>query len=140
MVTNSRISKTTNTTMTHSGIFEETKFELDRLGSEAKRKLDNLYRPELESGKWYKDTDERSNLLVYITDIKDDEIVGYGFGVSGKWLAPNRKFYSWNIHNAYSFLVEATNQEVEDALVKEAKNRYKVGVNTRCLSTEGYEW
>lgn len=109
--------------MTHKEILEQTKSELDRLVSEAKRKLDGLYRPELESGKWYKDTYERSNLLVYITDIKDDEIVGYGFGVSGKWLAPNRKFYSWNIHNAYSFLVEATDQEVEDALVKEAVRR-----------------
>src|SRR5690606_8365357 len=68
--------------------------------------------------------------LVYITDIKDDEIVGYGFSVSGKWLAPNRKFYSWNIHNAYSFLVEATDQEVETALVKEAKQRgYVEGVS-----------
>jgi len=109
--------------MTHEEILEQTKAELDRLVSEAKRKLDKLATPKLEVGKWYKDTEEGSRLLVYPTDIRSNEIVGYGFGVFGDWKAPNTKFYSGNMENAYRFLVEATRQEVEDALALEAKRR-----------------
>ena len=108
--------------MTHEEILEQTKAELDRLVYEAKRKLDELATPKLEVGKWYKDTEGSSELLVNITDIKDDGIVGYGFGVYGEW-ASNTYFYSGNMENAYRFLVEATRQEVEDALALEAKRR-----------------
>lgn len=109
--------------MTHKEILEQTKSELDRLVSEAKRKLDELNLLKLAVGKWYKDTEEENNLLIYITDIKDNEIVGYGFNVLGKWVVPNTGFYSGNMESAYRFLVEATDQEVEAALVKEAIRR-----------------
>jgi hypothetical protein len=86
--------------------------------------------PSLEVGKWYKDTSRRSNLLVYITDLKANEILGYGFGFDGCWLELDC-WYRNNMPEANQELREATKEEVEAALIKEADRRgiWQVPIN-----------
>lgn len=99
--------------MTHEEILEQTKAELDRLVSEAKRKLDDLVKPELEVGKWYWSGNKGYRVLFCY---QGDVIYHFGFSGSGEW--SNLILPYWE-----ETAIEATRQNVEDALVKEAKRR-----------------
>lgn len=76
---------------------------------------------ELVVGKWYKSL-EYPKQIVFASDIKDvQNIKGYGFDTRGDWESCDNRF-SWRlpINGNYT---EATNQEVEEALIKEAGRR-----------------
>lgn len=79
---------------------------------------------ELEVGKWYTYTDSKIHLLC-ITKYDSKEIEGYGFNLSG-WVDSD----SW----CYRNLIEATQEEVETALIKEAEKRgFVEGVKVKDL-------
>ena len=88
-------------------------------------KLENE-KPEFEVGKWYKlDTndDEWVKLIVCCTEVFEDKISGYGISSIGDWSSENHWF------NKNSKTRPATNEEVEAALIAEAKKRgFKEGV------------
>lgn len=77
---------------------------------------------ELEVGKWYKHPNNKyPNWLVYYGGNKKC----YGFRTSGVWDYDYKNEW-FEYLNAYP-MVEATPQQVESALIREAKRRYKVG-------------
>lgn len=83
---------------------------------------------ELEVGKWYfienKNCQTRkTDALVFIKEFKGNDNTNYGFDSKGDW---TNQFWADDLKNM-GRIVEATPQEVEEALIKEAKRRYKVG-------------
>ena len=106
--------------MTHQEILNKTKAEIDSLCVQAKEKLDAIAPREAEVGKWYKDPN--SQYLVHVTKIiaKHNYVEVYGFDCNGNW------FNEWDTV-VHQLCIEATPQEVENALIEEAKRRYKVG-------------
>lgn len=81
--------------------------------------------PKLEVGKWYVFTGHnvRSKPLMSIKRIDNNNCFFYGFDFQGKFTDSDN--YSLDeLDRGYR---EATNQEVGEALVREAKRRYKVG-------------
>jgi len=87
-------------------------------------------------GKWYK---HKFGLLFCVTSIKDSGVLyGYGFGRTGEW------FYNIDESSckcacnevAKEYTTEATPQEVEKALIEEAKKRgFKEGDKVMSAST-----
>lgn len=73
---------------------------------------------ELEVGKWYKFSDK--GMFCY-----SGKTISYGFDYNGIWCE--------DLGHG-SNLGEATREEVEQALIKEAENRYKVGDKAMCLA------
>jgi hypothetical protein len=94
-------------------------------------KLDN-FKEKLEVGKWYIVYHHNGslNVLFNLKDCKDKEANGYGFD-EGVWCD-----YDTNWTNTDNDkLTLATDQEVGDALIKEAKKRgFKDGVKIKCLN------
>lgn len=89
-------------------------------GFESKLKEKGLIKEELEVGKWYKYSDSEGHLFC-ITKVETDGVEVYGFNSWGNWI--DEGMYS------SKNLIPATDQEVNDALIKEAKNRgFKEGV------------
>lgn len=93
---------------------------------------------ELEVGKWYKGNVD-FNSMIYITELENagsfNRIHGYGFKKS-EW---NDLCHLLSNTEHEESLIEATSQEVESALIEEAKRRgYKVG-NSKCLN-DGKIW
>jgi len=75
----------------------------------------------LKVGEWYKDLNEKG--LYYITEIKEDRFYFLGFNVNGYW--ENNDWYL----TRNCVLSKATKQEVEQALIAEAKRRgFKEGI------------
>lgn len=110
--------------MKHEQKLKQALQELDAL----KSKIEGLMKPELEVGKWYKGTVDFES-LIFITEIENvdsyNRIHGYGF-ISGEWNYLSHLFSNTEHEES---LVEATPQEVGEALIKEAKRRgYKSGV------------
>ncbi|NGM63543.1 hypothetical protein G5B30_16660 [Sphingobacterium sp. SGG-5] len=71
-------------------------------------------------GKWYR---LRNGNLIYATALMaNNHISGYGFGGGGE--AWTDGYDHWLVDGEFT---EATPQEVEQALIEEAKRRYKVG-------------
>ncbi|MCP4054683.1 MAG: hypothetical protein GY739_16855, partial [Mesoflavibacter sp.] len=85
----------------------------------------------LKVGKWYKEKDSH-RLVCYQEEYKNNDIMyGYGFGLSG-WNDNNQTYGS--IRNWTS----ATDKEVEEALIKEAKKRgFKIGTSYKDISNNG---
>lgn len=97
---------------------------------------EGLLKEEFKVGKWYKwDKTEKTDVLFYATELTDyPAIYGYGFGGKGVWSDETFFYRNPNNYNdALTHLIPATDQEVEEALIKEAKKRgYKSG-NYECL-------
>jgi len=75
-----------------------------------------IIEPELEVGKWYK---SGKRLVCYSgTYEKKDMMCGYGFGIGGRWRSGKTTTYGHS-----SAFREATHEEVEEALIAEAKRR-----------------
>jgi hypothetical protein len=91
-----------------------------------------LAKPKLEVGKWYKGNVYNIGTLICIKEIKMDlNFKGsisqnhYGF-IEGCWVENQ----SWSNTSFSKDLIPATDKEVEDALIKEAKRRgFKEGAN-----------
>lgn len=107
--------------------FEITKEQIIKLhkneGSKyVKEWFPDAFKPELEVEKWYKDIRHNSKALFYLEKIINHETNGmksYGFTINGDWTE------SCNRSNDVfqKFTEEATPQEVETALINEAKKR-----------------
>lgn len=96
------------------------------------QKLKNEVKPKFEVGKWYKDINP--HMIFNITEIRNG-FKGYGLGSLGYWIDNKEDkedeglFYRDNMCKANRDLVLATDKEVGEALIKEAKNRgFKEGV------------
>ena len=92
-----------------------------------------LIKEEFEVGKWYKAIN--SQALCFIVSFPNrgikDECEVYGFDISGDWIGGENCYGS--ITNEFR---KATDKEVEDALIKEAKKReFKEGVKYISLTT-----
>lgn len=88
-------------------------------------------KPEFEVGKWYIGC---NNFPFFITEHKKDEwVYCYGFDLDGDWFDENQ--YSNRSQTSISNIKRpATNEEVEAALISEAKKRgFKKGVKFDCL-------
>ncbi len=85
----------------------------------------------LEVGKWYKENCS-DRLVCYTGEHQSDTsiMVGYGFGCEG-WV--DRKSTTYGSRENFT---PATDKEVEEALIKEAKKRgFKEGVRFDCART-----
>lgn len=99
---------------------EKELLRVKSLQSQAKEVLKPV-KKELDVGKWYKSWNDSYNGydLSYYTGTGTD----YGFHYSVYWFSEQY----WIKNTMPSEWVEATPQEVEKALIEEAKRRYKVG-------------
>jgi hypothetical protein len=76
--------------------------------------------PSLEVGKWYK---SKYDGLVFVESIQGVRFTGYGFNTANGWQDNADYWYT------EAFTTEATKEEVEAALIKEAKSRgFRYGV------------
>ena len=95
-------------------------------------KLDpNFFKAKLEVGKWYKNT--RWKDIIFIDNINErDEVKYYGFD-NGEFKDERNasSFYGYG-SNLQNWTL-ATNEEVEEALTKEAVKRGYTTENTNCL-------
>lgn len=88
-------------------------------------KIKGLIKEELEVGKWYKYSDSEG-FLFCITNVQNDGVEVYGFNSWGNWIDEG-SYYS-------EYLIPATDKEVKDALIKEAKKRgFKEGVKFKSI-------
>jgi uncharacterized protein YbaR (Trm112 family) len=96
-----------------------------------------VFKKELEVGKWYKDKGSRYNGLICVKKYNGENngITAYGFSwVNGSFDNHSRWCAS---KESKDDLIEATPQEVESALICEAKKRwYEIGVYVKCLYDE----
>lgn len=100
---------------------DELKKEISKLNKKIE-KLENKEEPKFEVGKWYKGV-KRKNIIAYCERLYERGFYGYGFDDNGVWSANDL----W-LENADDPL-EATKEEVEEALIKEAKRRgFKDGI------------
>jgi len=114
--------------------------ELDTLKTELNGRIDSVIKkyedsikPKFEIGKWYK-VKNNNDFLLCPTNIKNtmDDVTGYGFNTDGYW--SNESDY-WGLDGCY----EATPQEVQEALEKEAVKRgFKEGVKFKPVSPNCY--
>lgn len=77
-------------------------------------KIKGLIKEELKVGKWYKYSDSEG-FLFCITNVQNDGVEVYGFNSWGNWIDEGSYFSE--------YLIPATDQEVRNALIKEAKKR-----------------
>jgi len=84
----------------------------------------------LEVGKWYKFPSLGYGKLMFLFNGNYGNQVTYGFSSSGKWLN------TIGVHKC-DYYVEATHEEVEQALIEEAERRgFKKGVKVKTLIYE----
>jgi len=89
----------------------------------------NVFETRLEVGKWYKDKYKRLFQVTSLLNYK--ECLGIGFGCIGGYYGNEHKL-PWEINGSE---VEATEQEVETALINEAKKRgFKNGVWVKTIN------
>ncbi|MCP4984919.1 MAG: hypothetical protein GY928_02285 [Colwellia sp.] len=85
----------------------------------------------LEVGRWYKSSRHKL-MLICPTSINEDGILhGFGFNYEGKYITENNYLDGSCLCNntASRDLIQATHQEIKEALTKEAKKRgFKEGV------------
>lgn len=112
--------------MTHEQILEQSRKDLKAIYKQAKEKLAALEvgaPKELEVGKWYKT--KSVNAIFYLTEIKEKYRENKGFGIlnNSEWY-DNRE-ETTHMGKAYEVdnFTEATHEEVEKALIDEAKRK-----------------
>jgi len=121
--------------MTHEQILVQARKDLKAIYKQAKEKLKALEvapQVELEVGKWY----WIEEVIICITRLRFYDVFGYGLNTKIKhWIAENND--PWTIAQIKR---EATPQEVEKALIEEAKRRYKVGCSIKPLVPSVNQW
>ena len=96
-----------------------------------KETFPEVFKTELEVGKWYKMKGDIHFLCNFNGNIGNNGN-SYGFNRTGKWMDNSMCF-----HNSDTY-VEATPEEVESALINEAKKRgFKLGVKVVGLYNDG---
>ena len=86
--------------------------------------LPDLFKPKLEVGKWFRNTENKA--LLYVTSL-DNNITAYGFNAYGVWVDLDNGWF-YNLDREKN-IQPTTNGEVEQALIKEANIRgYTEGV------------
>ena len=99
---------------------EKRLLELESEAKELREKLEE--KPKFEAGKWYKDNNNRGIIARCTKTTEGKGFIGYGLSAIGVW----RDEALW-LSDYEPF--EATKEEVEEALIKEAKRRgFKEGV------------
>lgn len=94
------------------------------------QKLKNEVKPKFEVGKWYKLKESTGNAIACYQGIKS------GFGISGEMWFNND---NWTFPDEPENWIPATHQEVEEALIKEAKKRgFKEGVRFKSNTPNVY--
>lgn len=84
-----------------------------------------VFETKLEVGKWYKS--KKSIALVFVNKLQEFRgIIGYGITGGGAWTD------EW-FNEPENEFNKATEEEVFNALKKEAEKRYKLGQTVRCL-------
>lgn len=79
-----------------------------------------VFNPKLEICKWYISNDLYTHIF-YVTKIEEDKYYYYGFNSGGQWV--KNDYYSFNDSGLKNGFKLATKQEIQEALVKEAKRR-----------------
>lgn len=79
------------------------------------------WRTEIEVGKWYKLPDDDEFLFCVTELVGDKKANGYGWDGNGKWRDAENT--TWGTND----IIPATREEVEAALIAEAKRRYRDG-------------
>jgi len=90
-------------------------------------------KPKHQIGKWYK---HKFGMLFCVTSINENGVLyGYGFDKNGSWFSSIEESSTECACNdvAKEYTTEATPQEVEQALIEEAKRRYKIGDVIKCF-------
>jgi len=97
------------------------------LTSHLKSVFPEVFKKELVVGKWYKCIEKGFESLVFITDLSKKTAYGFShYGNRNKWCSNGNK--GWSFEDTKNW-TKATPQEVEVALIEEAKKRgYKKGV------------
>ena len=95
-----------------------------------------LFKNILQEGKWYKRTDNKA--IFCITGFYEKNFGAYGFNFKGEWAV--NKYDFGTIDFDLGTTVLATEQEVKEALINEAKKRgYDKGVSIKeCLQGGDY--
>lgn len=97
--------------------------------------VDNYLNPKLEVGKWYWHLD---NLLFFVREINGSKCFGYGLW-GDDWF--NGEYPIHDMNDSDSDIREASKEEVEKALIEEAKRRgFKEGVRFIPLYVDGSEY
>mgnify|MGYP003671259429 FL=1 len=101
-----------------------------------KKEFPELFEKEvLVVGRWYKTP---SGSIFKYNGNKDfeNDPCGYGIGITGRWFGiSNGKYGGWTTD-----VTPATDKEVEQALIKEAKKRgFEEGVKFKCLYNHDYK-
>lgn len=99
---------------------------IEALEAELQKLKNEVKEPKIENGKWYK-TNCLGGSIFYLTEspVEDCYVSGYGFE-NGDWCDLSEHY--WTLEQKYKPTL-ATHQEVEEALIKEAKKRgFKEGV------------
>lgn len=98
-------------------------------GFEALEKsIDQVNKTKLQVGKWYKSKTPENPYILFIESKEENKFTSYGISSDGNWI--NREASPLFIENYINDgLIEATPEEVESALIKEAeKIGFKEGV------------
>lgn len=108
--------------------------KLEKAKQDIQDKIDKLKNETtIKVGNWYKGSyNDNRNIIFYAREIDEDEdIIGYGFVENG-W-SYNAIFSNLDSETMKT-IKPATNEEVEAALIKEAKRRgFLKGVKSKCL-------
>jgi len=101
------------------------KTELEQLKEQLNsisEKIKQLETPSFQKGKWYIEKDYHFNKPYKCLVFFETELTGYGINRDGKWINTFRR-------DDHELFMPATDKEVEEALIKEAKKRgFKEGV------------
>ena len=91
-----------------------------------------LIAPVLEIGKWYKWMEGSEDCLFFVTNDDGFKIKGFGFrGDRNIWVNKTTLYNKKYHEEAVSSLIQATDEEVKTALIKEAKRR---GFKKGCIA------
>ncbi len=110
------------------------KTELEQLKEQLNsisEKIKQLETPSFQKG-WYKLTNSLALVYCDFYALKDNSNIGYGFDGTGRWVN------NWHYYNRdKQYMTPATDKEVEEALIKEAKKRgFKEGVKIKSIYSE----
>lgn len=113
-------------------ILEAHKIACSEWKLKIEKECPELFKTKLEVGKWYKA--ESHKAFMFIDKISISGVYGYGFDYKGNYTNEWNAYFPLN--SEYTL---ATEEEVKEALVKEAKKRgFKEGVNVKSVNgTEG---